>query len=259
MTKQRLDVLLVERELAESRSLAQRLIRAGEVLVDGQLVDKPGTTVADDAALTLKAKPRFVSRGGEKLEAALERFPVAVTGKVAADIGASTGGFTDCLLQHGAAKVYAIDVGYGQLAWELRQDSRVVVMERENARYLAALPEPVGLVVSDVSFISLRIIYGAAVRWMSPGGDVVSLIKPQFEAGRTHVGKGGVVRDPAVHRQVLADVVEAMDGVGLGLRGLMVSPLIGPAGNVEFLGWWTLGAESGSANEWIDRAMDETA
>lgn len=258
MTKQRLDVLLVERGLAESRSLAQRLIRAGEVLVDGQLVDKPGTTVPEDAAFTLKAKPRFVSRGGEKLAAALERFPVEVVGKVAADIGASTGGFTDCLLQNGAAKVYAIDVGYGQLAWTLRQDSRVVVMERENARYLAVLPEPVALVVSDVSFISLRIIYGAAVRWMSPGGDVVSLIKPQFEAGRKHVGKGGVVRDPAVHRQVLVDVVDAMAAVGLGLRGLMVSPLIGPAGNVEFLGWWTLGAESAAVQEYIDRAMDES-
>lgn len=251
----RLDLLLVERGLAESRSLAQRLIRAGEVLVDGQLADKPGADVAEDADISLKAKPRFVSRGGEKLAAALAQFPVDVAGKVAADIGASTGGFTDCLLQHGAAKVYAIDVGYGQLAWELRQDARVVVMERVNARYLAALPEPVDVIVSDVSFISLRIVYATAVSWLKPGGTVVSLIKPQFEAGREHVGKGGVVRDPAVHRRVLETVTAEMAALGLGLRGLMVSPLRGPAGNVEFLGWWTLGADSVDIQVWIDWAL----
>jgi 23S rRNA (cytidine1920-2'-O)/16S rRNA (cytidine1409-2'-O)-methyltransferase len=251
----RLDVLLVERGLAESRSLAQRLIRAGEVQVDGQLADKPGVDVAEDAAITLKAKPRFVSRGGEKLAAALERYPVDVGGLVAADIGASTGGFTDCLLQHGAAKVYAIDVGYGQLAWELRQDARVVVMERVNARYLAALPEPVDVIVSDVSFISLRIVYATAVQWLKPGGTVISLIKPQFEAGREHVGKGGVVRDPAVHRQVLETVTTDMTALNLGLHGLMISPLLGPAGNVEFLGWWTLGADAEDIQMWIDRTL----
>jgi len=253
--KKRLDLLLVERGLAESLSLAQRFIRAGEVLVDGQLSDKPGATVAEDAALTLKAKPRFVSRGGEKLAAALERFAVDVGGLVAADIGASTGGFTDCLLQHGAAKVYAIDVGYGQLAWELRQDARVVVMERVNARYLAALPEPVDVIVSDVSFISLRIVYATAVQWLKPGGMVISLIKPQFEAGRECVGKGGVVRDPAVHRQVLETVTADMAALGLGLRALMVSPLLGPAGNVEFLGWWVLSADAGDVQIWLDRAL----
>ena len=254
--KVRLDLLLVERGLVESRSLAQRLIRAGEVQVDGQLVDKPGADVAEDADISLKAKPRFVSRGGEKLAAALERFPVSVTGKVVADIGASTGGFTDCLLQHGTAKVYAIDVGYGQLAWKLRQDARVVVMERVNARYLAALPEPVGVIVSDVSFISLRIIYATAVRWLKPGGVVISLIKPQFEAGRKRVGKGGVVRDPVVHRQVLETVTAAMAALGLGLRGLMVSPLRGPAGNVEFLGWWVLGVDSDDVQTWIDQTLE---
>lgn len=255
MKKQRLDTLLVEHGLAESRSLAQRLIHAGEVLVDGQLADKPGATVAEDAALTLKARLRFVSRGGEKLAAALERFPVDVAGAVAADIGASTGGFTDCLLQRGAAKVYAIDVGYGQLAWELRQDARVVALERVNARYLAALPELVDVIVSDVSFISLRIVYATAAQWLKPGGAVLSLIKPQFEAGREHVGKGGVVRDPTVHRRVLETVTADMAALGLGLRGLMVSPLRGPAGNVEFLGWWLLGAESDDAQTWIAQAL----
>ncbi len=257
--KVRLDLLLVERGLAESRSLAQRLIRAGEVLVDGQLADKPGTDVAESADIVLKAKPRFVSRGGEKLAAALERFPVDVTGLVVADIGASTGGFSDCLLQHGAVKVYAIDVGYGQLAWELRQDTRVVVMERVNARYLAALPEPVDVIVSDVSFISLRIVYATAVNWLKPGGTVISLIKPQFEAGREHVGKGGVVRDPAIHRQVLETVTAEMAALGLGLRGLMVSPLIGPAGNVEFLGWWVLGSDADDVQSWIDQALQDAS
>ncbi|MBN2390550.1 MAG: TlyA family RNA methyltransferase [Anaerolineae bacterium] len=254
--KVRLDLLLVERGLVESRSLAQRLIRAGEVLVNGQLVDKPGTDVVEVAAISLKAKPRFVSRGGEKLAAALERFPLLVAGQVVADIGASTGGFTDCLLQHGAAKVYAIDVGYGQLAWELRQDTRVVVMERVNARYLATLPEPVDVIVSDVSFISLRIIYATAVHWLNPCGTVISLIKPQFEAGRKRVGKGGVVRDPVVHRQVLETVTADMAALDLGLQGLMVSPLRGPAGNVEFLGWWTLGADSVNVQMWIDQTLE---
>ncbi len=253
--KVRLDLLLVERGLAESRSLAQRLIRAGEVQVDGQLADKPGADVLADAAISLKAKPRFVSRGGEKLAAALERFPVNVAGKVVADIGASTGGFTDCLLQYDAAKVYAIDVGYGQLAWELRQDARVIALERVNARYLASLPEPVDVIVSDVSFISLRIIYATAVRWLKPDGAVISLIKPQFEAGRARVGKGGVVRDPAVHRQVLETVTAEMAALGLGLRGLMVSPLRGPAGNVEFLGWWVLSADTEDLQMWIDRTL----
>lgn len=229
------------RGLVESRAVAQRLICAGEVLVDGQLADKPGMAAPESAEVTFKARPRFVGRGGEKLAAALERFAVDVTGKTAADVGASTGGFTDCLLQHGAARVYAIDVGYGQLAWTLRQDPRVVVMERTNARYLEALAEPVALIVSDVSFISLRLIYETAARWLAPGGEVVSLIKPQFEAGREQVGKGGVVRDPEAHRQVLEAVTAALAALGLGLQGLMASPLLGPAGNVEFLGWWRLG------------------
>lgn len=257
MNKERLDLLVVNRGLARSRSVAQRLIYAGEVFVDGVLVDKPGTQVPEDAEITLKAKPRFVGRGGEKLAAALDRFPVPVKGGVAADVGASTGGFTDCLLQYGACKVYAIDVGYGQLAWTLRQDSRVVVMERVNARYLDALAEPVDLIVSDVSFISLRLIYATAVGWLKPGGDVVSLIKPQFEAGREKVGKGGVVRDPAVHREVLEAVADSMAAFKLGLQGLMVSPLMGPAGNVEFLGWWRLDAEPVDRDAEVARALGE--
>lgn len=255
MKKRRLDLYLVELGLVEDVASAQRFIGAGEVLVDGQLVDQPGTPVLAGAGITLKAKSRFVSRGGEKLAAALARFPVEVAGKVAADIGASTGGFTDCLLQHGAAKVYAIDVGYGQLAWELRQDARVVPLERVNARYLAALPEPVDVIVSDVSFISLRIVYATAVYWLKPGGAVISLIKPQFEAGRADVSKGGVVRDPAVHRRVLEMVTADLAALGLGLRGLMVSPLLGPAGNVEFLGWWVLGAESGDVQDLIEQTF----
>nr|HID13674.1 TlyA family RNA methyltransferase [Anaerolineae bacterium] len=243
MAKKRLDVLLVERNLAESRAQAQRLIRAGLVRVAGRVSDKPGTQVATNAEITLQARPRFVSRGGEKLEAALMRFGLDVAGVVAADVGASTGGFTDCLLQHGACRVYAIDVGYGQLDWRLRNDHRVVVMERTNARYLESLPEPVDLVTADVSFISLGLILPAVVRWLKPGGQVVALIKPQFEAGRREVRKGGVVRDPEVHHRVLERVLGTAAELGLGLRGLMVSPLRGPAGNVEFLAWWGLGVE----------------
>ena len=260
VSKERLDRLIVDLGLARSRAVAQRLITAGEVLVDGAMVDKPGTQVVRDADIQLKAKPPFVSRGGEKLAAALERFPVPVAGVVAADVGASTGGFTDCLLQNGARKVYAVDVGYGQLAWTLRNDERVVVMERVNARYLASLPEQVSLIVSDVSFISLRLIYATAVGWLTEDGEVVSLIKPQFEAGREHVGKGGVVRDPDIHRRVLQAVTAEMASVGLRLKGLMASPLVGPAGNVEFLGWWGLGGAAGEPiDAWIDGAMAEAA
>jgi 23S rRNA (cytidine1920-2'-O)/16S rRNA (cytidine1409-2'-O)-methyltransferase len=241
--RDRLDALLVKRDLAGSRTQAQRLIRAGMVRIAGQVFDKPGTQVAMDAAIEVQARPRFASRGGEKLEAALVRFGLDVAGAVAADVGASTGGFTDCLLQRGACRVYAIDVGYGQLDWRLRGDDRVVVMERTNARYLESLAEPVDLVTADVSFISLGLILPPAVCWLRPDGQVVALIKPQFEAGRREVGKGGVVRDPEVHRTVLERVTGMAAATGLGLRGLMASPLRGPSGNVEFLGWWKLGVE----------------
>jgi 23S rRNA (cytidine1920-2'-O)/16S rRNA (cytidine1409-2'-O)-methyltransferase len=248
-SRERLDVLLVERGLTESRAQAQQLIRAGSVRVADQVTDKPGTQVARDAEIALQSRPRFVGRGGEKLEAALICFELDVTGAAAADVGASTGGFTDCLLQRGARRVYAIDVGYGQLDWRLRNDPRVVVMERTNARYLENLPEPIDLVTVDVSFISLELILPMAIGWLRPGGQVVALIKPQFEAGRGEVKKGGVVRDPAVHRRVLERVLGIAARSGLGLRGLMPSPLRGPAGNVEFLGWWELGGGVGSESE----------
>jgi 23S rRNA (cytidine1920-2'-O)/16S rRNA (cytidine1409-2'-O)-methyltransferase len=264
--KKRLDVLLVERGLAESRALAQRLIRAGQVRVTGQVADKPGVQVTTGLEITVQARPRFVSRGGKKLEAALVDFGLDVSGAVAADVGASTGGFTDCLLQHGARRVYAIDVGYGQLAWRLRNDARVVVVERTNVRYLESLPELVDLITADVSFISLRLVFPVVIHWLrsssrslpSEGdadGGVVALIKPQFEAGRREVGKGGVVRDPSVHRRVLARVLSVAEELGLGLCGLMPSPLRGPAGNVEFLGWWQLGAEGLNADDAIAVCM----
>jgi len=245
--KKRLDLLMVERGLADSRQQAQRLIMAGQVLVDNYPVDKPGTPVPVAADLRVKSAPPYVSRGGLKLEAALEAFALAVQGQVAADVGASTGGFTDCLLQRGAARVYAIDVGYGQLAWKLQQDPRVVVMDRTNARYLQELPEPVDLVTVDISFISLKVVLPATMGWLGPGGQIVALIKPQFEADPQDVGKGGVVRDPAVHRHVLADITGWADKQGLALQGLIRSPITGPAGNVEFLAHWVPEAGTGVA------------
>jgi 23S rRNA (cytidine1920-2'-O)/16S rRNA (cytidine1409-2'-O)-methyltransferase len=233
--KERLDILLHARGLAESRAKAQRLIMAGEVTVAGQMVDKPGTMIPLEAELAVKTPPRFVSRGGEKLLAALEAFSIVPVGWVCADMGASTGGFTDCLLQHGAAKVYAIDVGTGILEWKLRNDPRIVVMEGTNARYVETLPEPIRLVTADASFISLKLLLPVAQKWLVPEGEIVALIKPQFEAGKDRVGKGGVVRDPEVHREVLLSTLEAAAGMGLQTAGLIKSPLTGPAGNIEFL------------------------
>jgi len=238
--KIRLDVLVAERGLAASREAARRMIMAGEVRVEGEIRDKPGMRVPDDAALEVRQAPRFVSRGGEKLAAALDAFPLEVSGRICADVGASTGGFTDCLLQAGAARVYAIDVGYGQLDYRLRADPRVIPLERTNARYLERLPEPVSLVAADASFISLRLLLPVFKGWIRDAADVVVLIKPQFEAGKGQVGKGGVVRDPAIHAQVLDDVLAAAEGEGYGVRGLIASPLKGPAGNVEFLAWLSL-------------------
>jgi 23S rRNA (cytidine1920-2'-O)/16S rRNA (cytidine1409-2'-O)-methyltransferase len=241
MPKRRLDVLLVERGLASSRAQAQRIILAGQVRTGDRILDKAGALVPEDVPLTVVSVPRYVSRGGLKLEAALHRFGVDVRGWVVADVGASTGGFTDCLLQHGAARVYAIDVGYGQIAWSLRQDPRVVVLERTNIRYLAALPEPCDLATVDVSFISLRMVLPAVQRLLKGTGGIIALIKPQFEAGRGKVGKGGVVRNVAQQRQILYDLLGWAQTEGLALQGLMTSPLWGPAGNVEFLAWLGLG------------------
>jgi len=238
MTKERLDILLANRGLAESRALAQRLIMAGQVRVRGQVVDKPSAKVEETAEISLDRGPRYVSRGGEKLEGALRSFNIErVDGLVCADIGASTGGFTDCLLQHGAARVYSIDVGYGILHWKLRQDSRVVSMERSNARYIAALPEIVQLVVVDASFISLNILLPVFKHWYGPqGGQALALIKPQFEAGREEAAHGaGVIRDPEVHRKVILEVLQDACAEGFGALGLARSPLVGPKGNAEFL------------------------
>lgn len=237
--KERLDLLVVARGLAESREQAQRLIMAGEVAVDGVRQDKPGRAVAHDAAITVRAPLPYVSRGGLKLAAALDAFAFDVTGLVAADVGASTGGFTDCLLQRGAARVYAIDVGYGQLAWKLQSDPRVVVLDRTNVRHLDALPNGVlaDLAVIDASFISLALVLPATLRLLTPDGQVIALIKPQFEAGAEQVGKGGVVRDPKVHRRVLVETCAQAVALGLAVAGLTVSPAPGPAGNIEFLVW----------------------
>jgi 23S rRNA (cytidine1920-2'-O)/16S rRNA (cytidine1409-2'-O)-methyltransferase len=240
--KVRLDLLLVQRQLVDSREKAQRLIMAGEVLVNDRVADKPGMPIAADAAIRIKEPLPYVSRGGLKLAAALDRFPIPIERAVCADVGASTGGFTDCLLQRGAAKVYAIDVGYGQLDWKLRSDPRVVVMDRTNARYVESLPEPIGLAVIDASFISLRLILPAVLQWLMAEAHIVALIKPQFEAGRDRVGKGGVVRDPQVHADVVRSIVQAARELGCTAIDLIRSPIEGPAGNVEFLIWLRPGA-----------------
>lgn len=234
--KVRLDVLLVMRGLAESREWAQRLIRAGEVRVNGQVVDQPAQRVAADAHLEVEQPPKYVSRGGWKLEAALTHFGVNPSDWVCADVGSSTGGFTDCLLQHGAARVYAIDVGAHQLHWRLRNDPRVVLMERTNARYLDALPEPIDLATVDVSFISLKLILPQVFKWLrDPSGRAIALIKPQFEAGREHVGKGGIVRDPEVHRAVIEDLRAFVAQRGWRMLDVIPSPILGADGNQEFL------------------------
>ena len=236
--KERIDVLVVERGLAESRSKAQALILAGQVVVDDQRVDKPGSLVSVDAELRLKGEVLpYVSRGGLKLKAAIDRFGLDVSGKVGADIGASTGGFTDCLLQQGATRVHAIDVGYGQLHEKLRQDPRVRSRERVNARYLTGedLPEKVGVMVIDVSFISLTQVLPTALAFLEPGGLLVALVKPQFEVGRERIGKGGVVKDAAARQEAIEAVTAFVREQGLTVRGVMDSPVPGPAGNVEAL------------------------
>lgn len=235
--KIRLDMLLVERGMVDSRSLAQRMVMAGQVRVNQQVAMKPGTKVAQDADIVIDAGPQYVSRGGDKLAAALDEFDIDVAGLTCADLGASTGGFTDCLLQYGAKKVFAIDVGKGILHWKLRQDGRVEVMEKTNARYVNELPKPVDLITIDASFISLKVLLPVVKGWLGDGtGQVITLIKPQFEAGRALANKGkGVIRDPEVHIQVLEDVLGFAQKEGLSVSGLMRSPLVGPKGNVEFL------------------------
>ncbi len=257
----RLDLLLVERNLAESRSKAQALIMAGQVRVEGQVELKSASLIDPAARLELERGPRFVSRGGEKLAAALVAFGLDVRGRTCADVGASTGGFTDCLLQNGAARVYAIDVGKGILDWSLRQDPRVVVLEETNARYLAALPEVVSLVTIDASFISLKTLLPVVTSWLEPGGlGIVALIKPQFEAGRKEVSRGGgVIRDPSVHRQVLLDVLEFAASQALAPRALIKSPLLGPKGNAEFLVWLDPQAPHVDLSRFMDQLLPASA
>jgi len=255
MKPTRLDLLLSQRGLAESREKAKRLILAGQVWVDGQRVDRAATLVSAEATLEVRQGLPYVSRGGIKLEHALRVFPLDVRGWVAADVGASTGGFTDCLLQHGVAKVYAIDVGYGQLDWRLRQDARVVVLERTNARYLQNLPEAVNLVTIDASFISLRLLLPAVRSWLAPQGQVIALIKPQFEAGREQVGKGGVVRAQATHHAVLDGVLTWAIQNGWNVRGLTRSPIKGPKGNVEFLAWLSTDPTATAVD--LDQAIEQ--
>ena len=233
--KMRIDQLLVDRGLAGSRSLAQRLVMAGQVRVDGQMVHKSSAMVLPGADVEVESGPRYVSRAGEKLEAALRAFSIDPLHQVCADVGSSTGGFTDCLLQQGAEKVFAIDVGKGQLHWKLRRDPRVTVLEDTNARYLDELPDTVSLVTVDVSFISVRLILPNATRWLSADGELVVLIKPQFEAGPDQVGKGGIVKDATVHRSVVRTVLKQASELGLVAQSVIRSPILGAKGNQEFL------------------------
>lgn len=251
MQKTRLDLLLMERSLAESRAKAQAIIMAGQVRVNGQVVDKASASFLPDVELAVDSGPRFVSRGGEKLLGALAAFSLNPARQTCADVGASTGGFTDCLLQHGAAKVYAIDVGKGILHWKIRCDPRVMVMEETNARFVQSLPEPVQWVVCDASFISLKVLLPVIQKWFSPlacadTATLIALIKPQFEAGRKESAKHkGVIRDPEIHARILLDVLGFAVECGYSLRGLEKSPLLGPKGNVEFLAWLDLNPAEG--------------
>jgi len=256
MPKMRLDALMVERGLVESRARAQRLIMAGQVRVNGDLALKPANSIADNAQVVIEQGPSFVSRGGEKLASALTAFQISPAESVCADVGASTGGFTDCLLQNGAQRVYAIDVGKGILHWKLRQDPRVVVMEGTNARFVERLPERVQFVSIDVAFISLKVLLPVVKNWLTTqtqdagldstqSGNLVALIKPQFEAGRAEAARGdGVIRDPEVHRRVLRSVLEFASSQGYHIEGLKRSPLLGPKGNVEFLAWLSISTSS---------------
>lgn len=245
VAKERLDKLLVDKGLVANRNKARGIIMAGEVRVDGQVMDKPGQMVSTAANLEVAEPLPYVSRGGYKLAGALAEFEVVVRGRVCADIGACTGGFTDVLLQNGASRVYALDVGYGQLDWKLRQNEQVIVMERTNARYVESLAELVSFACIDVSFISLKHILPAVQKWLTPQADVIALIKPQFEAGPKQVGKGGIVRDPAVHRQVLEAILSWATTNGFTLAGLTRSSIEGADGNVEFLAWLQVGNETG--------------
>ena len=239
MAKRRLDVVLVERGLAATRAAAQRLVMAGRVFSGERRLDKPGSGIADDATIEVRGQPHpYVSRGGLKLEKALDELAIPVAGRIALDVGASTGGFTDCLLQRGATKVYAIDVGTNQLAWRLRSDPRVVSLERTNIRHVtrSEVPDPIELIVCDASFIGLRTALPAALALAAPGAHLVALIKPQFEVGKNCVGKGGIVRDPALHAEVCRTISAWLEAQpGWRVLGVTESPIEGATGNKEFL------------------------
>ncbi len=257
----RLDVLIEELGLAESRSAAQRIIMAGEARVNGQVVLKSAAKVNPQDKIEVEKPPPYVSRGGEKLLGALQAFDLLdLSGRICADIGSSTGGFTDCMLQHGAMKVFAVDVGYGIMHWKLRNHPQVVLMERTNARYVEGFADPIDFVTIDASFISLRTLLPTVKKWLTQSpGEVVALIKPQFEAGRSDAAKGeGVIRDPLIHKRILEQVLSFAVSEGFEIKGLIQSPLIGPKGNIEFLGYFKYPA-SGACNpqEWITKLYPE--
>lgn len=261
--KERLDILITQRNLAESRERAKAYIMAGVVYVDGQKEDKPGLKVKVSADIEVRQKMKYVSRGGYKLEKAMASYPITLEGKVCMDVGASTGGFTDCMLQNGAVKVYAIDVGYGQLAWSLRQDERVVCMEKTNMRYVTTeqVPDPVAFSSIDVSFISLTKILPSVYPLIKEDGEIVALIKPQFEAGREQVEKHGVVRNPKVHKQVIQTIWEFAVGLELVVKGLDYSPIRGPEGNIEYLIYLAKDASVeglGNMEETIDKVVESS-
>lgn len=237
MAKIRLDTLLYQEGLTSSRERAKAIIMAGEVTVNGKLIDKPGTNVNSDVTIHINnSSPRYVSRGGLKLEKAIQAFEIDFASAVVLDVGASTGGYTDCALQHGARKVFALDVGYGQLDWKLRNDTRVINMEKTNIRYLSLeqLGEKVDMITIDVAFISTRLVFPVLPNLLKDNGIIISLIKPQFEAGKKEVGKKGVVKDPEIHRRVLQACIESAAGAGLQCTGITYSPITGPSGNIEY-------------------------
>ena len=263
MSKIRLDVYLVNKGLFESREKARASIMAGQIYIDNQKCDKAGQPIDENAEnVEIRGETlRYVSRGGLKLEKAMEQFPITLNGKVTMDIGASTGGFTDCMLQNGAKKVFAVDVGYGQFAWKLRQDSRVVNMERTNIRYVTPeqIGEPIDFASIDVSFISLRLVLPVAYRLLAENGEIVALIKPQFEAGRGQVGKKGVVRDISVHREVIRNVLSFARETQLYAAGLSYSPIKGPEGNIEYLAYFKKApCPDTIADEIVQRVVDES-
>lgn len=259
MAKVRLDVFLCERNLVSSRSLAQRMVMAGEVLINGEKALKPSQKIDEDSIVELIKGPKFVSRGGEKLEAGLLTFGlIDLSGQVCVDVGSSTGGFTDCLLQYGAEKVYSVDVGYGILHWKLRNDPRVIVMERTNARNVETFPEPIDLVTIDASFISVKILLPVIRKWLHQKSKIIMLIKPQFEAGRKDAAKGsGVIRDPELHKKILEDVLAFSIEVGYYFRGLVQSPLKGPKGNIEFLAYFDMENNEKQAEYDIDELVED--